>query len=227
MATALEKRQFWTARDLQHWPERRRARTINSLSGFKSATLVGTSDLQGHLNLSMVSSVVHLGSTPALMGMVLRPPAANSHTYANLIETQQCTFSQVNAAIYEQAHQCSARYPRETSEFDAVGLTPWTPPDLEWLSPAVEESHVRMGFTLEEEFVLPNDCRFMVCRLRWVDVPANAVAPDGYVAIGETGAVTVSGLDGYHRTHALGRLSYAKADRKLEHLTDMLQGWED
>ena len=34
----------WTREDLDAWPSRKRARTINSLSGFKSATLVGTVD---------------------------------------------------------------------------------------------------------------------------------------------------------------------------------------
>lgn len=34
----------WTRDALDTWPARRRARLVNSLSGFKSATLVGTVD---------------------------------------------------------------------------------------------------------------------------------------------------------------------------------------
>ena len=64
----------WTREELNTWPSRKRARTVNSLSGFKSATLVGTADQSGVNNLSVVSSVVHLGSSPAQMGMVSDHP---------------------------------------------------------------------------------------------------------------------------------------------------------
>jgi hypothetical protein len=36
----------WTLADLDTWSSRKRARAVNSLSGFKSATLVGTTDVQ-------------------------------------------------------------------------------------------------------------------------------------------------------------------------------------
>ena len=114
----------WTREDLDAWPSRKRARTVNSLSGFKSATLVGSVDLNGVHNLSVVSSVVHLGSNPAQMGMVLRPPGDDAHTYKNLMATGQCTFSHIGVDWVAKAHQCSARYPADVSEFDAVGLTP-------------------------------------------------------------------------------------------------------
>ena len=83
----------WSLAELNTWPSRKRARTVNSLSGFKSATLVGTSTPHGVHNLSVVSSVVHLGSNPAQMGMVLRPPGVDAHTYKNLKATGQCTFN--------------------------------------------------------------------------------------------------------------------------------------
>ena len=44
-----------------------RARFINSLSGFKSANLIGTTDKAGNENLAIVSSVFHLGAHPPLM----------------------------------------------------------------------------------------------------------------------------------------------------------------
>ena len=68
----MSGRSFWTAEQWMTWPSRKRARTINSLSGFKSANVIGTADAQGVHNLSVVSSVVHLGSSPAQMGVVLR-----------------------------------------------------------------------------------------------------------------------------------------------------------
>jgi hypothetical protein len=36
------------------------------------------------------------------------------------------------------------------------------------------------------------------------------IASDGYLDIEKAGTITCSGLDGYHKTTKLGRLSYAK-----------------
>ena len=60
---------------------------INSLSGYKSANLVGTADHQGRHNLAIVSSVVHLGAQPPLVGMIMRPDVVERHTLANIRET--------------------------------------------------------------------------------------------------------------------------------------------
>ena len=216
----------WTLAELNAWPSRKRARAVNSLSGFKSATLVGTSDTLGVHNLSVISSVVHLGSNPAQMGMVLRPPGVDAHTYKNLKATGQCTFNHIGVNWVSQAHQCSARYPEEVSEFEAVGLTPRAVEGT-WKAPAVEESRVRMGLTLAEDIILPNACHFMVLDVRWVEVDATTVAEDGYVDLVAAGSAAISGLDGYHETTHLGRFSYAKPDRCVEVLHKVLTGWDD
>lgn len=216
----------WTLLELDAWPSRKRARVINSLSGFKSATLVGTSDRHGLHNLSVVSSVVHLGSSPAQMGMVLRPPGVDAHTYKNIKATGQCTFNHIGISWVTKAHQCSARYPEDVSEFAAVGLTPCGMEGT-WKAPAVEESRVRMGLTLAEDIILPNACHFMVLDVRWVEVDATVVAEDGYVDLGTAETAAISGLDGYHATTHLGRFSYAKPDRPVEVLHDVLTGWND
>ena len=218
----------WTREELDGWPSRRRARAVNSLSGFKSATLVGTSDLKGVFNLSVVSSVVHLGSSPAQLGMVLRPPGEDAHTHNNLLATRQCTFNHIGASWIAEAHQCSARYPASASEFEATGLTPCNVrTEQGWLAPGVEEARVRMGLTWHSELELPNGCRFVVLDLAWVEVDKNVVSQDGYLDIERAGTVAISGLDGYHQTRGLGRLSYAKVGKGVEVLEDVLKGWQD
>ena len=216
----------WTRKELDTWPSRKRARTVNSLSGFKSATLVGSADAMGGHNLSVVSSVVHLGSNPAQMGMVLRPPGEDAHTYNNLLAMGQCTFNHIGVEWVTKAHQCSAQYPADISEFEAVGLTPCGEQG-EWMAPAVQEAGVRMGLTLTEDMVLPNRCHFMVLDIQWVEVVSKALAKDGYVDLSAAGTAAISGLDGYHDTRHLGRLSYAKTDREVEVLKDVLKGWSD
>jgi len=50
--------------------QRQRAHFINSLSGFKSANLIGTQSNAGMTNVSIVSSVIHLGADPAYIAFI-------------------------------------------------------------------------------------------------------------------------------------------------------------
>ncbi len=106
---------------LDQLEDRFRARLINSLSGFKSANLIGTISDNGITNLSIVSSVFHIGANPPLVGMIIRPHSVTRDTLENIINTRQYTINQVSDRIWQQAHQCSARYDADISEFDVVG----------------------------------------------------------------------------------------------------------
>lgn len=218
-------REFLDKEEILTWGSRKRARFVNSLSGFKSATLIGTYDPEYGDNLSIVSSVVHLGSTPPMMGFVLRPPGKDAHTYKNIIKTGICTFSHVNEDIVEQSHQTSARYPRNSSEFEEVGLTSLRING--WKAPCVEESRVRMGLNLIDDIELANGCRFLTCEVNWFDVDSRGLCEDGYVDLNKLGGVSISGLDGYHKTPGIFRLSYAKTDVELRKIFDFDEGWDD
>lgn len=218
-------REFLDKEEILTWGSRKRARFVNSLSGFKSATLIGTYDPEYGDNLSIVSSVVHLGSTPPMMGFVLRPPGKDAHTYKNIIKTGICTFSHVNEDIIEQSHQTSARYPRNSSEFEEVGLTSLRING--WKAPCVEESRVRMGLNLIDDIELANGCRFLTCEVNWFDVDSRGLCEDGYVDLNKLGGVSISGLDGYHKTPGIFRLSYAKTDVELRKIFDFNEGWDD
>ena len=73
-------------------------------------------------------------------------------TPADLSQHQGTGFFTINAvtkAFYERAHQTSAKYPEQTSEFEACGLTPQytdTHP-----APHSRGKPVKMGLQLEEE----------------------------------------------------------------------------
>ncbi len=208
-------------------PSRYRARMVNSLSGFKSANLVGTQDEAGGTACCMVSSVVHLGSDPALLGVVFRPPGAGSHNYHNLSRSGCFTLSHVGASFHEAAHQTSARFAEGVSEFEAVGLTPW------WWSkgvlfeaPAVAEAAVRIGLSVTEDLPLPNGCRFVIGAIEWVDFDAAVQAEDGFLDLAASGTVCIGGLDAYYGASRIARLSYAKPDRPLESRADFFDGWD-
>lgn len=202
----------FSAKDLDAMESRYRAHFINSLAGFKSANLVGSVNAKGQNNLAVVSSVIHLGASPPLMGMVTRPRSVERHTVENLIETGFYTLNQVNRDIVEAAHQTSARYPRGESEFDATGLTPVY--GSVHPAPYVAESRLSIGLQLRERRPIElNNTEFIIGEIVEVWLDSEALQTDGFVDLEALGSVAISGLDSYHRTRRIGRLSYAKPDR--------------
>ncbi|MCB0628286.1 MAG: flavin reductase [Saprospiraceae bacterium] len=200
--------------EIRQLGKRYRARLINSLSGFKSVNLVGTVDRQGRPNCAIVSSVIHLGADPALMGFIMRPVSVTRDTYDNIMQTGYYTFNHITEGIFPQAHQTSARYPAGVSEFEAVGL------HAEFTSnfpaPFVAESPVKIGLQFREKIDIQlNGTILIIGEIQEIYYPDDCLQQDGYLDIEKAGSITVSGLDAYHSTHKLARLSYAKMDREL------------
>ena len=77
---------YLSKQDIANTSRIRRLNIVNSLSGIKPANLVGTISNNNETNLAIFSSVVHLGSDPALLGFVLRPEQeVRRHTYENIL----------------------------------------------------------------------------------------------------------------------------------------------
>ena len=186
-----------------------RANFINSISGFKSVGLIGTVSKDNQTNLAIFSQVFHLGANPALMGFIVRPDVSPRHTLENIEETNYFTFNHIKEEFYKKAHQTAARYPKETSEFEAVGLTPHFESDF--VAPYVEESHFRIGLKLEEKHELKiNATILLIASVQEVILNEEIIEKDGYIDIEKAGTITSSCLDSYHVTKRLGRLLYAK-----------------
>lgn len=204
--------------DLQAMEQRERTRLVNSLSGFKSANLIGSCDSQGAANLAVISSVVHLGSHPPLFGFIVRPCKRRRHTLDNILETKHFTINSIGADFFKKAHQTSARYPKEVSEFESVGLTPYYDDDIS--APFVLESALKIGLELKEHIQIEsNHTQMLIGEVVTLHAPKNAFMPDGYLDLEALDTVTISGLDSYHVTQRLQRLSYAKPDEPLFPLT--------
>lgn len=211
------KRFYADSERLESLEHRYRAHLINSLSGFKSANLVGTVSPSGVFNLAMVSSVFHLGAHPPLMGFISRPNSVRRDSIENLRATGFFTLNHVSRDIYRQAHQTSARYAAEVSEFTEVGLTPVAGHHVK--APYVEEALIKIGLQVEEiKPIEVNGTDLVIGRIIEISLPQASIAEDGYVDIEKAGTVAVSGLDSYHQTQQVDRLSYAKPDRPLNSL---------
>jgi flavin reductase (DIM6/NTAB) family NADH-FMN oxidoreductase RutF len=186
-----------------------RTHLINSLSGFKSANLIGTQDLQGNTNVSIVSSVIHLGAHPPLVGMIMRPHSVPRHTFENILQTGSYTINQINTSIYKQAHQTSARYDKDESEFDATGLT--TEYLNDFTAPFVKESRLKYAVKfIESKHLEVNGTELVIGEVMDIYIDEIALQSDGFLDLQAIDTVSVTGLDSYHTSNKLMRLPYAK-----------------
>ncbi len=199
------------AEALQALPNARRALLINALPGFRSANLLATVDSEGMPNLAVVSSATHIGSSPALIAVVLRRDTADGGTLKNILESGVFTLNHIGQDFYQAAHQASAKYPVGVSEFEPVGLTPsWT---ANVAAPYVEEARVRYALAVDQTMPIEgNDVMMVVGRVTEVEFPESCLADDGYLDLEGAGTVALSSLDTYHATKRLAHLSYAKPD---------------
>ena len=189
--------------------QRQRAHLINSIGGFKSVALIGSTDTKGQTNLAIFSSIVHIGSNPPLLSFIMRPDSVERHTLANILDTRFYTINHINADMYEKAHQTSARYPKNVSEFEATGLKPLFKDDF--VAPFVAESHIQIGMEFKERIEISiNQTIMIIGEIKAIHFPSDCLLDDGFMNIEKAGTISVSGLDSYHTTQVLKRLEYAK-----------------
>jgi flavin reductase (DIM6/NTAB) family NADH-FMN oxidoreductase RutF len=198
-----------TASDLIQMEQRKRAHLINSVGGFKSVCLIGSVDLLGQTNLAIFSSIVHIGANPPLISFIMRPDSVERHTLSNILETGSYTINHLNASIYKQAHQTSARYPKEIAEFDATGLS--TEYKANCNAPFVKESNVQLELEFKQRIDLTiNNTIMIIGEIKNIYFPYDCMQEDGFLDIEKAGTITCSGLDSYHLSKSLARLPYAK-----------------
>lgn len=188
-----------------------RRNLMNCLSGYKSLNLVGTINAQGQSNLAPFSQVFHLGATPALMGMIIRPDTVPRHTLQNIEDTGYYTLNHVHSEFYTEAHQTAARY--EGSEFEAVGLETTFSEHIP--APYVKKSPLKIGLKLEEKHPLAiNGTIMIIGSVQEIRIQADCVGEDGFIDLEKLGTVTCAGLDTYYLGQKIGRLTYPKPDKK-------------
>jgi len=209
----------WNREEIMNMEQRYRAQFINSLPGYKSAFLVGTQDTLDQTNLAIISSITHLGSHPPLMSMIMRPNSVPRHTIENLKATGFFTFNAVSVDRVEDAHQTSARYERNQSEFSECNFTP------EWeegiVAPFVKESPLQIGLKLKQIIPLEiNGCDLVIGEVILVKAPQEIIQSDGAINISDLDIASVTGLDRYHRSEELTRLTYAKPDKNPLEMTE-------
>lgn len=204
---------LWDLDTINKMDQRYRAHFINSLPGFKTPFLLGTQNQSAQTNLSILSSVTHLGSHPPLMSFIMRPNTVPRHSIENIKETGFFTLNAVPVLRFKDAHQTSARYDREISEFDACGFNAFYEKDFN--APFVMESSLQIGLSLAQIIHLDiNGCDMVIGKIELIKLPFSIVREDGSLKLEQLDLCSVTGLDCYFSHEKIARLAYAKPDKK-------------
>ncbi|WP_394758957.1 flavin reductase family protein [Flavobacterium sp.] len=202
---------YISSSEIMNMKKQERVHFINSLGGFKSVSLLGTTNNNGQTNLAIFSSIFHIGANPPLIAVVFRPSPPERDTLRNILETGFYTINHINENIYKQAHQTSARYDSDISEFDITGLQSEYKNNFK--APFVKESNIQLGVEFKEKIEITiNNTIMIIGEIKEVYFPQNCLNEDGFLDLEKANTITCSGLDSYHKTTKLDRLSYAKPD---------------
>lgn len=201
---------FFSEEDILQMPKVKRLNIINSITGIKPANLISTIDERNRHNLAIFSSVVHLGSNPALIGFILRPQEKiRRHTYENILENGYYTINHLPNHKTLEGHYTSAKFDKETSEYDVCHFTPEF--QHEFPVPYVKESFLKMGLKHVESIPIKyNGTVMIVGKILQVYVAKSSLSEEGYINLEEAKSVGISGLNTYYDLKKIDSYPYAR-----------------
>ena len=199
-----------TANQILELDRIKRLNLINSITGIKPANLIGTCNTDNQSNLAIFSSVVHLGSNPALLGIITRPSEeVPRHTLDNIIKTNYFTINHVPTSMIKQAHQTAAKYLPNQSEFKHCGFTEEIINSFP--APFVKEANIQVGLKLTE--ILPiqiNQTQMVIGQILMLNLDDQLINAEGYINLEQAGSAGVSGLNSYYDLKFLESFPYAR-----------------
>ena len=186
-----------------------RLNLINSITGYKSANLIGTKTDNKINNVAIFSSVTHLGSDPPLIGFITRPENGNRNTYNNILKNKIFTINHIVKNQIISAHQSSAKYPKNVSEFDKTDLKIEFKNNFD--APFVKDSPVQIGCSfVNKYFIKENKTTLMIGEVEMLFINKKLLVEDGFVQLDREDVITVNGLDGYALPKLIKRIPYAR-----------------
>ena len=186
-----------------------RINLINSITGYKSANLLGTVSKNGIENLAVFSSVTHLGSNPALLSFFVRPNVVPRNTYKNIKDNKFFTVNHISKGKIEDAHHTSAKYKEDISEFDKTNFQ--SEYKNNWEAPFVKDSAIQLGCKyLNEYYLKENGCSMIIASIEIIFIRKGLLQDDGWVELAKGDIVTVNGLDAYALPKTIKRFEYAR-----------------
>ena len=200
---------FFSSESLDSLNKIYRINLINSITGYKSANLLGTISKKGVENVAIFSSVTHLGSNPALLSFFVRPNVVPRNTYKNIKEKKIFTVNHISKDKIGDAHHTSAKYDEDISEFDKTSFQ--SEYKNNWKAPFVKDSAVQLGCKyLNEYYLKENGCSMIVASIEIIFIKEGLLQNDGWVELSKGDVVTVNGLDAYALPKTINRFKYAR-----------------
>jgi flavin reductase (DIM6/NTAB) family NADH-FMN oxidoreductase RutF len=206
---------IYTKEHIEKLDRTTRLKIINSVSGIKPANLIGTIGAQGQTNLAVFSSVVHLGSDPALIGFIARPRTAEvGHTYRNIEGNGQYTINHIHPEFVKKAHYTSAKFDVTISEFERCNLSEEFITDFK--APFVKESNFKMGVCFKEALDIKcNGSVLVIGEIEHLILPDTAIVDDD-IDLEATNGVGISGLNSYYSLRKIQKYPYARINEVPE-----------
>jgi len=197
-------------KDIQSLETTYRINIINSITGIKPANLIGTIAKNNITNLAIFSSVVHIGSNPALIGMFSRPiEKVVRNTLTNILNTKMYTINHVYEKYYKNAHKTSVKYSQEESEFDKCNF------NEEYLynfqAPFVKESNIKIGMKYVEHIDINlNNTVLIIGEVQNITIDDSIVSDNGYLNLENAKSVGISGCNSYYSLKKINDLEYVE-----------------
>lgn len=191
-------------------PKIKRLNIINSITGIKPGNLIGTVNKNMSPNLAVFSSVVHLGSNPALLGFIVRPSGnVKRHTYENIITTKYYTINHIPNSMTLNSHYTSAKFNEEISEFEKCNFKTDFKPSF--IAPYVGESPLKIGLKFQEEIPIKvNNTSMIVGSVEQIYISEKALDNEGYIDLEVLNSTGIGGLNSYYSLNKIDTYPYAR-----------------
>ena len=193
-----------------------RANLINSIVGIKQASLVGTISKNKIANIAIFSSIVHLGSNPALIGLFTRPVTIPpKQTLNNILEIKDFTINHLNNTINIRGHSTSYKFEKNESEFKECLLTEKYIKNFN--APFVNESNISFGVSyIRHQRIKENGVVFIIGSLKHILLNNKKISKNGEIDLSSLDSIGVSGNNTYYQLNKSQTLKYIKKEeRKL------------
>lgn len=188
----------------------KRLNIINSITGIKPSNLIGTINKEKMTNLAIFSSVIHLGSNPALLGFILRPQErVRRDTYNNILENGSYTINHLPENLTLNGHYTSAKFDKNQSEFKYCKFTECYEDGFQ--APFVKESNLNVGLKYQESVpIKANNTIMIIGSVEHVFVKEDAISEEGYIDLEKLKSTGIGGLNSYYRLRKINSYPYAR-----------------
>ena len=85
-----------------------------------------------------------------------------------------------------------------------------------FFAPFVAETNVQLGIEFKERIDISiNNTSMIIGEIVQIYIQEDCIKEDGFIDLEKANTITCSGLDSYHKTVQLDRLSYAKPNKEI------------